>query len=204
MPFVDTPNVVMCEILAQMDGQLIENRVMVDVFHQPTTGDLSGLLAQFTNFINISYAPLLPVECTITGVKLTSLDARNRIQQIAALTVPGTVTGGAMPNEVTYCVSLRTPQIGRSARGRFYVLGISRPNVGTQNRVGSAYRANITAAVESLRTRIASIGAAGVIVSYRTNGMPRPGGPVYFTWTSTTTTDDVVDSQRRRRPGVGT
>lgn len=204
MPFIDTPNVVMCETIGTLDGQIVENRVMVDTFHQPIPGDLTGLQAQFANWVNLAYAPLLPTDLVVTQFKFTSLDARNRIQLIVPVTIPGTVTGGAMPNEVTYCVSLKSNQIGRSARGRLYVLALAKANVSSQNRVGSGYRTNITAAVDGLRTRIASIGFAGVIVSYRNNGVPRPGGPVYYTWATTSTSDDIVDSQRRRRPGIGT
>jgi hypothetical protein len=204
MPFVDTPNVVMAEIVAQMDGQLIENRVMVDVFHQPTAVDLQNVQDVVLSFCNLRYAALLPTECVITEIKCTSLDARDRIQDIAAVNIPGAVTGGAMPNEVTYCVSLKSSQIGRSARGRFYVLGIAKVNVGTQNRVGATYRTAIQDALTFLKDSLQNAAYRLVIVSYRTNNAPRPGGPVYFVVQSCTTTDDVVDSQRRRRPGVGT
>jgi len=203
MPFVDTPNVVQCEVLAALDGQVIENRIMVNTLHQPVAADLTGLQAQFANWINLNYSLRLPVECVINQLKFTSLDARNRIQLIVPLNVPGAVTGGAMPNEVSYCVSLKSNVVGRSARGRFYVMALAKSNVSTQNRVGSAYRTAITADVDSLRTRIGSIGFLPVIVSYRTNNAPRVGGPVYFTWTTSSTFDDIVDSQRRRRPGIG-
>lgn len=204
MPFVDTPNVVMAEIVAVMDGQVIENRVMVDVFHEPTSVDLGNVTTAVLSFVNLRYVQLLPVECVITSIKTTSLDARNRIQQIAAVSIPGEVTGGAMPNEVTYCVSLKSTQIGRSGRGRFYVLGIAKANVSTQNRVGAGYRANITAALDFLRDALTDMLYRLVIVSYVTNGAPRPGGPIYNIVANAATSDDVVDSQRRRRPGVGT
>lgn len=204
MPFVDTPNVVMCEIVGQKDGQVIENRVMVNVLHQPSAGDLSLLSNAFEDWAALLYAGQLPVEVVINTLRFTSMDARDRIQLATAVNIPGLVTGGAMPNEVTYCVSLRTSQIGRSARGRFYVLGVPKVNVPAENRVAAGFRAAARNNVDALRSAIAGLGFVPVIVSYRSNGVPRPGGPVYFVWTTTTTVDDVLDSQRRRRPGIGT
>jgi len=42
------------------------------------------------------------------------------------------------------------------------------------------------------------------VVSYISNKVPRPGGPVYFPVVSFQYEDLVVDSMRRRKPGVGT
>lgn len=203
MPFVAAPNIVMCEILAQKDGQNIENRLMVDVFHAPTPADLTTLQTLLTDWCNLTYRTLLPADVTITGLKLTSQQTINDIQLQTALALVGTVAVPSAPNEVTYCISLRSGVSGRSARGRFYWLGLALANIATTNRVGALFRTNTTAAVQSLINNISGAGYKWAIVSYRSNNAPRPGGPVYFPLVSATTTDDIVDSQRRRRPGIG-
>jgi len=193
----------MCELLAQKDGQLIENRIMVNVLHAPTPADLAALQTRLQDWINTSYRTLLPTDVTFTGLKLTSQQSINDIQLQTALALAGTVAAPSAPNETTYCVSLRTGVSGRSARGRFYWLGLAVANIATQNRVGALFRTNVTASVQTLISAIASDGYQWSIVSYISNGVPRPGGPVYFPVLTATTTDDIVDSQRRRRPGIG-
>jgi len=193
----------MCELLAQKDGQLIENRIMVNVLHAPTPADLAALQTRLQDWINTSYRTLLPTDVTFTGLKLTSQQSINDIQLQTALALAGTVAAPSAPNETTYCVSLRTGVSGRSARGRFYWLGLAVANIATQNRVGALFRTNVTASVQTLIGAIAADGYQWSIVSYISNGVPRPGGPVYFPVLTATTTDDIVDSQRRRRPGIG-
>lgn len=203
MAFVPAPNIVMVEIIGQKDGQIIENRFHVNVLGEPTSGNLSTLNGAVQAWITASYLPRLPDEVTITEVRLTSLHEQNGIQLSSPMSATGAGTTGAMPNEVTLCVSLRTGFVGRSARGRFYLLGLPLDVMLDQNRVLAAYRTAVATALQSLISTIQAAGFVMVIVSYVNNGAPRPGGPVYFVVSSAVVTDDIVDSQRRRRPGVG-
>jgi len=203
MAFVPAPNIVMVEIVALKDGQIIENRFHVDVLHVPTDADLGAIQPVVTAWISASYAPLLPAEVTITGLKLTSLHVQNGPFRTVSLSVAGTQTGGAMPNEVTLCVSLRSAVRGRSARGRWYLLGVPKSAMATENRVSTTYRNAAVGALQTLITALGAISAPMMVVSYRNNNAPRVGGPVYFLILFSVTTDDVVDSQRRRRPGIG-
>jgi len=203
MPFVAAPNIVMVEIIGLKDGQIIENRFHVNVFGEPTAGNLGTLNAAVQSWIVSDYLPRLPDEVAITEVRLTSLHEQNAIQLSSPMSVSGSGTTGAMPNEVTLCVSLRSGFIGRSARGRFYLLGLPKDVMDTENRVLAAYRTAVASALQDLISTIQAAGFAMVIVSYITNGAPRAGGPVYFLVSTAVVTDDIVDSQRRRRPGVG-
>jgi len=203
MPFVPAPNIVMVELIGLKDGQVIENRFHVNVLGEPTAGNLSTLNAAVQAWINAEYVDRLPDEVQITECRLTSLHEQNAIQLSSPMNVTGSGVNGAMPNEVTLCVSLRTGFIGRSARGRFYLLGLPKDAVETENRVSAGYRASVAASVQALISTIQAAGFVMVIVSYITNNAPRPGGPVYFVVSSAVVTDDIVDSQRRRRPGVG-
>lgn len=203
MAFVPAPNIVQVEIIGLKDGQIIENRFHVNVLGEPTSGNLATLNGAVQAWINTHYLPRLPDEVAITEVRLTSLHQQNGIQLSSPMNVTGAGTTGAMPNEVTLCVSLRTGFVGRSARGRFYLLGLPLDVMDTQNRVLAAYRSAVATALQALISGINAAGFVMVIVSYITNNAPRVGGPVYFVVSSAVVTDDIVDSQRRRRPGVG-
>jgi len=204
MAFVPAPNIVMCEIRASKAGQLVENRFHIDVLHQPVPGDLSALAGLLVPNIVAGFLPNLPTDVTLTEFHQRSLHTQNDIE----LTTPfpagstGTMSGEPLPNNCSYCVSLRSTSVGRSARGRLYWLGLSADQVVTNN-VDATHRTAITAAVESLRAQIAAASSVMVIVSYRQNNAPRVGGPVYFVVSTVLTVDDVVDSQRRRLPGRG-
>jgi hypothetical protein len=139
----------------------------------------------------------------ISGLKLTDLSSINGIFLQTALTISGADASQPMPNEVTYCLSLRTAARGRSARGRFYWLGIAEAMRNGQNRVTTTFRNACAAAGDNLVGALATAGFHWSIVSYISGGAPRAGGPVYFLVTNTITTDDILDSQKRRRPGIG-
>lgn len=203
MPFVAAPNIVEVEILGLKDGQQIENRVMVNVHAAPTSALLIAVEAIVRQWTIDFYVPLLPDTVSITGFKLTDQSAVDGIFLQTAASITGSQVGAAMPNEVTYCLSLRTASRGRSARGRFFVLGLTETQRLGQNRVTAAYRAALATAGDSLVGALATAGYHWSIVSYISGGIPRPGGPVYYLVTNTTTTDDILDSQRRRRPGIG-
>jgi len=203
MAFVPAPNIVMCEVLASKDGQRIENRFMVNVFHAPTLADMNLIADNVSAWLGTQYATRLPVDVVVDGIKCTDMSQQNGPFLLRAVNVPGTLALPSMPNEVSYCVSLRSSSAGRSARGRWYWLGLAVANLTTTNRVSATYRTSVVAIITDLIVRLSSVGMAWVIVSYRHNGAPRVGGPVYFVVASATTTDDIVDSQRRRRPGIG-
>ncbi len=107
-----------------------------------------------------------------------------------------------MPNEVTFCVSLRSASRGRSARSRSFVLGLVKADV-NGNNLDTGVANNYVSIFQSLIDAIATEGWALVVVSYITNGAPRVGGPVYYPLLTATMADTVVDSQRRRKPGNG-
>lgn len=204
MAFVAAPNIIKLEILATKALQKIENVIHVNVFHEPTVADCNALIAQVANSIAALWPQRLPTDVTINALRCTSLHTQNAIQVETAFGVPlaGIAAGESLPNECSLCVSARSTSIGRSARGRLYWLGLNINQVST-NVVDQVEAELIVDAVEAVRFGITTLGYAWVIVSYVANGVPRPGGPVYFIVESVRVVDLVVDSQRRRRPGVG-
>jgi hypothetical protein len=174
------------------------------VLHEPTLADLNTITPYFWDWWQNTYAPLLPASVELVEVVATSLHVENGLQDTYApsVGVVGEDITGALPNEVSLCISLRTGTRGRSARGRFYWLAIPLGSMADQNNVTTAFGSSCVSAVQTLINGLTDIGQP-TIVSYRANNAPRPGGPVYFPISSSMLVDRLVDSQKRRKPGVG-
>lgn len=204
MAFVPAPNIVMVEPRALFDGQKIEHRFMFDVL-TPVTDLLVESAAQIVDewYVNV-YNDRLPAGVVYTETVATDMSDVNGPQHSISPSTPlaGAITGNAMPNEVTCCISLRTSSRGRSARGRAFALGLPASAV-TGNVISNAHLSYLVSGFEDLLTRVVTEGWSWCVVSYIANNAPRPGGPVYFPITNVLVVDNIVDSMRRRKPGVG-
>jgi len=206
MPFVPAPNIIQAEIRSRLDNQQIENRIFVNVFHEPTVADMTAIAVQLASTVQVLWVPLMPLTWVCTEFFLRSMHAPNAPQASfpqAAGSNTGTAVSPQMPNNVTLCVSLRSNFAGRSARGRLYWQALNEAQV-TGNLVNQGSADAIVQAVRDIDVRMTSIGFAWSIVSFFNNNAPRPGGPVYFEVNDVMIVDLVVDSQRRRLPGRGT
>jgi hypothetical protein len=178
---------------------------MVDMQSQPNLPEMNDLAQTCWNWWENNHAALLVPQVGLREVVVTSLHVQNGPQVTYApdTTTVGTLGGFALPNEVSMCVSLRTGVRGRSARGRWYMLSISDDQLANTNEIDGAAATAMITSLNALLTAITGGGWVPVIVSYRTNNAPRPGGPVYFVITTATVVDNILDSMRRRKPGVG-
>lgn len=204
MPFVPAPNIIMCELRAVNAGQKIENRFMFNAQGPVTPILLQTVATLCWDWWQLTYAPLLPQSVALVESVATDLTAADGAQftYSPATGVTGGNLTGPLPNEVSLAVSLRSTSRGRSARGRFYVLAIPSGEMADANSVEAIYAGGLVSAAQQLINDSQDV-APMVIVSYRTNNAPRPGGPVYYPVVSAVVTDLVVDSQKRRKPGVG-
>jgi len=204
MPFTPVPNVIQVEIRGLKALQHVENRLMVDVFHEPTSADTLAIATALSPVLVASWLPQLPTSYSLVELHQRSLHAENAIERSDAFGVGdvGTQGGTPAPNNVTICASLRTLFTGRSARGRLYWQGLSEAQY-DENIVSSATLTAIQSAIRDVRDSISSLGYKWIIVSFFSNGAPRVGGPVKFVIQDAIFTDNVIDSQRRRLPGRG-
>lgn len=204
MPFVAAPNIVSVEVRALLDGQHIENRFTIDALTAVTPTIVADITNVVSNWAQATYFDQLPAQVQLSEVVGTDLTTDTGSQHSIApeSAIFGTASGAAMPNEVSLAISLRSASRGRSARGRSFVLALSRDGV-TGNNVSAGYGGALVAAFATLLDAITTEGWAWVVVSYRHDGALRPGGPVYFPITNVLITDNTVDSQRKRKPGVG-
>lgn len=206
MPFIAAPNIVQCELRGILDGQHVENRIYVNCLHEPVIGDLNAIAGALSNSVSSNWVPLMPTSWRLNEFFLRSLQSINAIQATypqPSGSFTGTDTNPQLPNNCTICVSLRSNFAGRSARGRLYWQALTEGNV-TGNTVLTSPGNAIVSAVQSLDVNITALGFEWSIVSFRSNGVVRPGGPVYFPVNGVLLVDNTVDSQRRRLPGRGT
>jgi hypothetical protein len=205
MPFVPAPNIIQAEMRCTRDGQKIENRVMIDNLAVVDAGSLLEVATLVWDWWELTYAPLLPTTVTLNEVVTTDMSAIDGPQFTYApdATTTGGIDGASLPNEVSLCVSLRSGNRGRSARGRFFFVGIPNTAMANTNNVSPTFAGNAASALQTLVNSIDTSGRLLVIVSYVSEGVPRVGGPVYYPVLSAVVVDTIVDSQRRRKPGVG-
>lgn len=204
MPFVPAPNIVMLEMRYLMSAQKTENRLMVDMLTAPTGAAMSDLVDLALLWLGSSYRLNIGSNTFVSEVVATDMSVQNGVQvsAIPGLTIQG-AKGSPLPNEAAFCVSLRSGSRGRSARGRWFAGSLSGEDRTDANTLTSAYVSDLVNSVQDLLDQITGTGVLPVIVSYRNNNAPRPGGPVYFPITNAVAVDNVIDSQRKRKPGVG-
>jgi len=205
MAFVPAPNLVSVEFRCTWAGQQTENRINVDLLTAPTAANCQTLATACESWWEDNVVAITPDSLELREVFVRDQSQLNGFAATASPTgaLPGTGGSPSLPNNVTICASVRTLFTGRSARGRWYWQGLMESQV-TGNVVASGTLTSIDAALTNLASVIAGLSHFWVIASYISEGVPRPGGPVYFVVNDITFVDDVVDSQRRRLPGRGT
>jgi hypothetical protein len=204
MPFVPAPQIIELEFRYTMGGQQAENRVMVDNLAAVEASDLEEVAILGWNWWEDTYGPNVGNNTALREVVCTDLTASDGGQFTYA---PSTGVAGSkspiLPNESAFCISLHSASRGRSARGRWFAGSLSANDRADANTLTAVYVNDFVTALQALINAISTSGRALVIVSYRHNNAPRPGGPVYYPVTAAVAVDAIIDSQRRRKPGVG-
>lgn len=202
MPFQPVAQTALCTLEGRVDRQL----TILDLAFQNSADvnivNLSALVSTINNWFQTQLAPLLSENWTTirtVGVDLSD-PIGPRIEE-SGVTIGG-VAGEAAPNNVAACVSLRTAQRGRSARGRNFVPGI--PNsVISLNTLDSGFISDLTGAYNNLvGPGGIAIGWQLVIVSRRSGGEERVEG-ISIPVIEATMVGNSVRSMRSREIGHG-
>lgn len=203
MPFVPHPTAVRVHQRAELHGQQIEN---VHFFApvDATPIDLATLADEAHAAWTTEVMPPLSADYTLRETFVVSL-ASETAPGVTKITVPN-VTGGAgnpaAPGGTTLCLSLRTGQRGRSARGRQYISGLTASGI-TDNSWNDSYANDIVQSFAAYAAAVeANAGAKLVVASSVSDGAPRPELLITDVQ-AITLTDFYVDSQRRRLTGRG-
>lgn len=167
-----------------------------------TPTNIQALNTAVKNWFTGALIPILSQDFTAVRTRAFDLGAADGPYNEQQATATGGEASEAAPNNVAACVSFRTAQRGRSARGRNYVPGIPNPLV-TLNTMDSAF-------IASLETVYGGLIGAGtflagwqwVVVSRQTGGALRPAG-IAIPITAAFCTTPYVRSMRSREVGHG-
>lgn len=205
MPFVAAPNIILLEWRYTLFGQKCENTMHLNNFGDPTAAQLQVEAINAWNWWENTYSVSISENCALREVVATDIGSQNGEQYTYApdTTTVGQATGQSLPNETSLCISLRSASRGRSARGRWFMAGIPDSARVDANNVSSAYATAVVTALQTLIQSTISNSKQMTVVSRVSNGIVRPGGPVYFPIVTALLVDTILDSQRPRKPGVG-
>lgn len=203
MPFVPVAKTAMAELRFELDSQRVENTLY---FENPVGWDITSMEALAADLItwwSDNMAPNLCDGLSLREVWMTDIsdETAPAFGYSTGLPVAGLLSEEPLPNNVAVCISFRTSNRGRSARGRNYIAGIPSTSV-TQNTITAGFRSALEDAYALLIPLAAANGATWIVASRYANGAPRVAG-VKFLIRQALVTDATVDSQRRRLPGRG-
>lgn len=203
MAFVPAVNTVQAELRYTQSGEKTENTLF---FEKATAWDVLSMTALGTALVDWwtdNMKPLTAASMGIREVYVTDLTTQTSLALSVAVSpvVYGDITTGATPNNVSYTVSFRTSNRGRSARGRNYIGGIPVSYV-TQNSVSSGYQTSVVASYALLIPLAVAEDCTWVVCSRQFNNAPRATAVLYLI-REVLAIDLTVDSQRRRLPGRG-
>jgi len=135
-------------------------------------------------------------------VVLTDLTTATGPRVERAASDVGGVDSESAPNNVAACISFRTDQRGRSARGRNYIPGVPNANI-TLNTLDAAWMDNIQLLfADMIGPGALAAGWEWVVVSRQTAGVLRPSG-LAIPVTGAVFTTNTVRSMRSREVGHG-
>lgn len=199
LPIAQCANV---ELRWTKDSQQCENTFNVNLGATVTTVNLLALAGVVNSWIADSYKPLLAQQIFFTELQLTSLEAAAAPQIVVSTALQGENDALTLPNDNSFCVSLRSGLTGRASRGRWYMpppMNIDREG---ENSVSLVYA---NAARTALFTLIGDISTAGYtmgVISRVLNGVQRVP-PVFTPYTNASYFDRLIDSMASRKPGHG-
>jgi len=202
MAFVPVVDTVRAYIEGRVDNQLTLNTLGFFASGGVSTIGMQALASALQGWIVGSFAPLLSNDWESVRVRVVDLTTETGpVVEVAAAEVGGTESEAA-PNNVAACVSFRTDQRGRSARGRNFVPGV--PNsILTLNTLSPTWINDLLGAYGQLQGAGDFLaGWQQVIISTQAGGVPRVAG-LAIPVTSVTMVGNSVRSMRSREIGHG-
>lgn len=199
IPVVDTAHL---QIEGRQDGQMTLNNLYFFASGGVDVTGLSGLAINLAAWVNDELAPLLSQDWSALRVRATDLTTQNGPSVEFFATATGGEASEAAPNNVAACVSFRTAQRGRSARGRNFVAGVPNNKI-TLNTLDSTWRTDLITAYATLAGAGSFfLGYELCVVSRYSGGLPRAAG-LAIPVTSVTMVGNSVRSMRSREIGHG-
>jgi len=203
MAFIPTPNCVRSSLVGVVSSQLAVNTLWFQGLGPADASALSDLNDALIDWYTGSILPLLSNGFALDAVNSIAQDTSfaPSVSTTGGLPAVGAVNSATQAPQVAGVVSFRTPNRGRSARGRIYLPGVPENALDTPGTMNSTFRAAVVSAFDALNGVVGALNYSHVVVSHFTNHLPRTAGfpqPVI-----TYLMDAPLDTQRRRTVGRG-
>jgi len=203
MAFIPVPDTALVQLEGRVDGCVTIN----DLYFQITGGgitpvNLQALVVAVEAWWSANVIPALSEDWVSVRVVGTDQGSATGPRVESSGGDPGGVGGEAAPNNVAACISFRTAQRGRSARGRNFIPAVPNSLI-TLNTLDPTFITQMTDAYNELAgpgTFLA--GWEWVVASRYTLGAPRTTG-VAIPIVAATFTTPYVRSMRSREIGHG-
>lgn len=204
MAHIPIPNGIKVCLRYTQIGQQVCNVFHVRGPSDPTVTDLQTVAEEFAAWWNTELRPLTHAGVTLDAIEVSDMtaDGEEGIVYTTGLPLAGTNSGSSLPNHVTIVTKFATGLLGRSFRGRSYMVGLPESALDTGSQtVTSTFRAQLGSAMNDLISSLATAGFNLAIASLFTDGAPRTTG--VLTDVLSASVNATVDSQRRRLPERG-
>lgn len=200
MPFVPVQDAAELVIHGTVGSKDVANVIGFQHLGAYTPSDLQDLATAADGVVTSGYKPLMTAgmtynSCVVRGLT-SSIDFAASDSSGAGT---GGVSGAQLNNNVTLCITLRSANTGRSARGRFYAFPTGASQLSAANTFSTTYAGDLIIFLESLQAAAAIAGWTMVVISRFHNLAPRTSG-VTFPITSIEARNLISDSQRGRLP----
>lgn len=164
--------------------------------------DIENLAAAVDEWMGTEYLPLAQPNLSYIQTNVRGLT--NEVDLFAVANTyagVGAASGGASPNNATFCIKKTTGFTGRAARGRVYIVGMpdSALSGGSGNLMLSTKADEFVDAFTALVDYTLPVGWTDIVLSRQLGGAPRLLGVPYVI-EAYSYTDLTTDSQRRRLP----
>ncbi len=199
MAFQKVPFSVEITVVMQQNTEIVTNTFHAEKMPLYNLAEIQALALLVDGLVAAQLLPLMTLDSSYLRTEVRGLDSENDLfaENSDNAAIGGDLSEG-LPNSVTLSIKKASGLTGRSARGRWYVVGIPSNTLATnENQLLQAEADAWVSALEGIRTGVAISVWTPVIVSRFTAGLPRAEGKT-FPWLSVVLVDRFVDSQRNR------
>lgn len=204
MAFQPVENTAQIDIMFSYLGSVMQNSLHAEyLFGAYDQTALASLANAVDAWVVASYKPLVSNVINYDRVEVRGLAIENDLVEI---NLDGAGVGGVgvacLPLNVTKCISLRSGLTGRSARGRFYSIGMVETHMATTRTiVTTTYESALIAALTALVSSVFAVNWVLVITSRWHNKVKRDEG-VNFPVAEIISVNRTTDSMRSRLPAT--
>lgn len=208
-PFIPAPKTAQVEFICQYGALFAENVFHIESDHNFTAADFTTLAPILKTDWGSMIGSSTSSSWGLSRIRLKALHASDApiLDYVTGLPIMGTIAQVPAPPNVTFCVSGRTGLAGRSARARWYFIGLGATDA-QGNGVLSTVRANtIVTQLNNFNYDLdwnpsIPFPCYMVVTSFAT-GKAWRAEAVNYRITSWVAVDNNLDSQRRRLVGRG-